>query len=221
MSVIGDIDIPAALAAVAKRPPRSGTAPKLRQDAVAMIGEEALAEPAFCYRIVPVQSACSADFGFGRSTLRVPALAGVSTRVTAVASVVCTLGPALEARVSDLCAERRLSLALVLDEVGNELLLSSVRQALLQIRREARQQRLSSGSSLSPGCSGFTLDQQTAVVAMAGGDRLGISVTSHGMLTPVKSRSLIVAIGTGLSAQPLHRRCESCSSRKQCRYRGL
>lgn len=221
MSVIGTIDVTAALASTAKRPPRSGTAPKLRHAAVAMIEEEALAKPAFSYRIVPVQSVSGADFCFERSRLRVPGLAGVSAGVTAVAAVVCTLGTELEARVSTLCAERKLSLALALDEVGNELLLNAVRQALLQIRREARRHGLSSGNSLSPGCSGFALDQQAAVVAMAGGDRLGISVTSHGMLNPVKSRSLIVATGTGLSAQPLHRRCESCTSRKQCRYRGL
>lgn len=221
MSVIGDIDVQAALAAVAKRPPRSGTAPKLRHAALAMIGEEALAKPAFSYRIVPVQNVCAADFDFGQCSLRVPALATVATNVTAVVSVVCTLGAALEARVSALCSERMLSLALVLDEIGNELLLNSVRQALLQIRCEARQQGLSSGNSLSPGCSGFALEQQAAVVALAGGNRLGISVTSHGMLNPVKSRSLVVAIGTGLSAQPLHKRCEACSSRKQCRYRGL
>lgn len=221
MQVISDIDIPAALSAVAKRPPRTGTTPKLRDAAVAMIREESLAMPAFSFRIVPVQNAGDSDFGFGESTLRVPALAAVADRVAAVASVACTLGTSLEARVSDLCIERKLSLALALDEVGNELLLDSVRQALLQIRREARRQCSTSGDSLSPGCSGFALDQQAGVIALAGGDRIGISLTSHGMLNPVKSRSLIVAIGTGLSAQPLYRRCDACSSRKECRYRGL
>jgi hypothetical protein len=186
-----------------------------------MIGDESLAQSAFVFRIVPVQNSRAADFGFGKSRLQVPALADVASKVTAVASVVCTLGTSLEARVSALCVERRVSLALALDEVGNELLLNSVRQALLLIRREARRQSLSSGNSLSPGCSGFALDQQAGVVALAGGDRLSISVTSHGMLNPVKSRSLIVPIGAGLTAQPLHRRCDDCSSRKQCRYRDL
>ncbi|HIJ86633.1 MAG TPA: hypothetical protein HPP97_02995 [Desulfuromonadales bacterium] len=221
MPVIGTIDIPAALAVLEKRPSRAGTAPKLRHAAVTMIRAGALAQPAFSFRIVPVHTSSAADFAFGESRLRVPALADVAANVSAVASVVCTLGRSLEARVSALCVERKLSLALALDEVGNELLLNSVRQALLQIRREARRQCLSSGNSFSPGCSGFSLDQQTGVVVLAGGDRLGISVTSHGMLTPVKSRSLIVPIGAGLSAQPLHRRCDDCSSRKQCRYQGL
>jgi len=219
--MISKIDVPTALAALEKRPPRTGTTPKFRHAAVALIREESLAKPAFIFRIVPVQNSCKADFGFGESRLRVPALATVAERVTAVASVICTLGTSLEARVSALCIERKLSLALALDEVGNELLLNTVRQALLQIRREARRQCLTSGDSLSPGCSGFALDQQAGVIALAGGDRIGISVTSHGMLNPVKSRSLIVAVGTGLSAQPLHRRCDACSSRKECRYRGL
>ena len=219
--MISKIDVPSLLAAIEKRPPRTGLVPKFRQAAVAMLRDEALAKPQFVFRIVPVQNSLDADLDFGESRLHVPALAGVASKVTSVASTVCTLGTSLEARVSALCTERRLSLALALDEVGNELLLNSVRQALLQIRREARRQGVSSGNSFSPGCSGFALDQQAGVVALAGGDRIGISVTSHGMLNPVKSRSLIVAIGAGLSAQPLYRMCDECSSRKQCRYRGL
>jgi hypothetical protein len=220
-TMISRIDVPLALAALEKRPSRTGTAPKVRHAAVAMIRDEALAKSEFVFRVVPVQNSLDADFGFGESRLHVPALADVASKVTSVASIVCTLGTSLEARVSALCIERKLSLALAIDEVGNELLFNSVRQALLQIRREARRQCVSSGNSFSPGCSGFALDQQAGVVALAGGDRLSISVTSHGMLNPVKSRSLIVPIGAGLSAQPLHRRCDECSSRKQCRYRGL
>jgi hypothetical protein len=186
-----------------------------------MVGQESLASPAFTYRIEPVRAVCDGVLDLGSSSIRVPGLVDVSTRLTAVAAVVSTLGAAFEARVSDLCTERRLSLAFVLDELGNELLMYTVRQALQQIRREVRRQRLSSGSSLSPGCSGFALDQQAAVVALADGGRLGASVTSQGMLHPVKSRTMIIPIGTGLSAEPLHKRCETCSSRKKCRYRGL
>lgn len=221
MSVIGEVDIPAALAAVAKRPLSAGTAQKSRSAALEMIVRESLTRAAFSYSTVPVQDVYDDVLDFGSSELRVPGLADVSTRLTAVTAVVCTLGAAFEARVSALCAERKLSIALVLDELGNELLMYTVRQALLQIRREARRQSLSSGSSLFPGCSGFALDQQAAVVALAGGGFSGVSVTSHGMLYPVKSRSMIVAIGTGLTAQPLRKRCETCSSRKRCRYRGL
>ena len=221
MPVTGEIDIPAAVAAVAKRPLSAGTAQKTRSAAVEMIRQESLAKPAFSYRIEPVRAVCDDLLELGSSAIRVPGLVDVSTRLTAVAAVVSTLGAAFEARVSDLCTERKLSLAFVLDELGNELLMYTVRQALLLIRREVRRQRFSSGSSLSPGCSGFALDQQAAVVALAGGGRLGVSVTSLGMLHPVKSRSMIIPVGTGLSAQPLHKRCETCSSRKKCRYRGL
>lgn len=221
MPVTGEIDIPAAVAAVSRRPLSAGTAQKTRSAALEMIVQESLVTPVFCYRIVPVRAVCDDVLDLGDSSIRVPGLVDVSTRLTAVAAVVSTLGAAFAARVSYLCTDRKLSLAFVLDELGNELLMCTVRQALLQIRREVRRQRLSSGSSLSPGCSGFALNQQAAVVALAGGERLGISVTSQGMLHPVKSRSMIIPIGTGLSAQPLHKRCETCSSRKKCRYRGL
>ncbi len=221
MSVIGDIDVRAALAAVAKRPLTAGTVQKTRNAALEMVGQESLARPIFSYRRAPVQAVCDDLLDFGVSTLRVPGLVDVSAGLTSVTAVVSTLGAAFEERVSALCAERTLSLAFVLDELGNELLMYTVRQALLQIRLEARRHGESSGSSLSPGCSGFALDQQAAVVALAGGERHGISVTSRGMLHPVKSRSMIIPAGPGLTAQPLHKRCVTCSSRKHCRYRGL
>lgn len=221
MSVTGSIDIPAALAAVAKRPLGAGTTQKNRNAALEMIGRESLVTGAFSYRIAAVQRVEGDLLDFGAGTLKVPALTRVAAGLTATAAVACTLGGALESRVSALCKERRVSLAFVLDELGNELLMYTVRHALSQIRREARRSGESSGSSFSPGCSGFALDQQAAVIALAGGECHGISVTSHGMLNPVKSRSMIIAIGPGLTTQPLRKRCETCSSRKICRYRGL
>lgn len=221
MTVIGEIDISDALVAAAKRPSSAGTTRTSRTVVLDMTRQDALARPTFSYHTVPVKSAGNEILDVGAGTLRVPGLRGISTSLTAISAVVCTIGAALEARVSDLCTERKLSLAFALDELGNELLMYTVRQALLKIRVDARRQLKTSGSSLSPGCSGFTLDQQATVIALAGGEHHGISVTTSGMLHPVKSRSMIIPVGTGLSPQPLYKRCESCTSRNQCRYRGL
>ena len=219
MTVITDIDISRALAAAAKRPRVAGASPKARREALALIENEALVAPACSYRQLPVREASGALLDFGESMLKVPGFAAVSAKLTGVTAVACTLGPALEGRVSTLCAGRRLSLALALDEVGNELLMYTARLVALRIRGEARREGLSAGETLTPGGRGLTLDQQQAVIAMAGGDRLGITVSEQGMLFPVKSRSMVVPIGEGLAAHPLRRRCERCSSREKCRYR--
>jgi hypothetical protein len=219
MTIIADIDISRALAAAAKRPRVAGVPPKARWEALAMIEEEALVAPTCSYGNRRVRDVRGAWLDFGEATLHAPGLSAVSEKLSGVTAIACTLGPALEARVSTLCAGRRLSLALALDEVGNELLMYIARLVALKIRGEARQHGLSVGETLTPGGRGLALDQQEAVLSMAGGERIGITVTEQGMLFPVKSRSMVVAIGKGLSAQPLRKRCEKCSSREQCRYR--
>ena len=221
MTGVGEIDIARALAAAAKKPRAAGAKPEARSAAVAMIAEEALAAPAFSYRTLPVREVRGDLLDFGDAALRTPGLAAISAQLSGVTAVACTIGQALEARVSALCAGRRLSLALALDEVGNELLFYTVRHVTLLLRGETRRRGFSSGATLSPGCRDLAIDQQGSVVAMAGGDRLGITVTEQGMLFPVKSRTLVVGIGTGLTAPPMRRSCDTCSSRETCRYRAL
>lgn len=219
MTATGGIDIVPALAASARKRISAGTAPKVRQEAIAMVGEEGLAVPIYSYRLTPVRGANGEALDFGHASICAPGLAEVSSRLTAVTAVVCTLGPAIEERVSQLCAGRKLSLAFALDQLGNELLMYTARRVMLLVRGAARQQGLSIGDALSPGGRGLQLDQQGTVVTLADGARLGVRVTDQGMLHPVKSRSMVIGVGSGLTAKPLRRRCEGCSSRETCGYR--
>ena len=215
----GIIDVAPALAASARRTSSAGTAPKVRQEVIAMVGEEALAMPAYSYRSIKVRDTCGELLDFGPVSICAPGLAEVSSRLTAVTAVVCTLGPAMEERVSQLCAGRKLSLAFALDRLGNELLMYTARRVMLMVRAEARKQGLSIGDALSPGGRGLQLDHQGTVVALADGEQLGVRVTDQGMLFPVKSRSMVIGVGRELTAKPLRRRCEDCSSRGTCGYR--
>lgn len=219
MTVTGCMDITPALAASARRPLSAGLAPKVRHEAIATVKGEGLAMPSYSYRITKLRDASGGVLDFGHTSICAPGLAEVSTRLIAIAAVVCTLGPALEARVSQLCAGRRLSLALALDRLGNELLMYTARQIMLMVRAEARRQGLSVGDAISPGGRGLLLDQQGTVVALTDGAQLGVSVSDQGMLLPVKSRSMVIGVGPGLTAKPLRRRCEDCSSRGTCGYR--
>ena len=197
------IDLSCALATLAKKSPAVGTAFKTRCKALDMVAEEVLAVPIATYTYIPVQGVREEMLDFGQFTLQAPELVAISSKLASVVAVVCTLGPAFEARISSLFKERKYSLALALDELGNELLFYTARLASLQIRKETRRQGLSAGNFLSPGDEGFSLDQQAMVVSMAGGENCGVSVMKLGMLSPVKSLSMVEGIGSELSAQPL------------------
>lgn len=212
LPALAELDLSRAITFATKRA-RTGAALKARREALSLIGSESLATAKCSFRNIPLAELETSSGSLLREG--VPQ----STGLTALAAMACTLGPALEERVSALCAERRISLALALDEAGNELLFHAVRLAARKVRGEGRRLGYSTGETLAPGGRGLTLDHQGEVVGLAGGERIGITVTGQGMLLPVKSRSILVSVGEGLRAKPLRRRCDICSSRERCRHR--
>jgi len=134
----------------------------------------------------------------------------------AVAAAACTLGSALQERISSLFATRRRSLGLALDTVASELLFRLADRAFATIRREARRSGLGIGIEVSPGDPGVSLDQQARVLALADAARIGIHVIGAGMLSPMKSLSFLVALGPDLRRRPAPGRCNCCPSRDRC-----
>jgi hypothetical protein len=84
------------------------------------------------------------------------------------------------------------------------------------IRRRARREGLESGIEVSPGDRGVPLDQQATVLALAGAARIAVSVSGTSMLSPVKSLSVLIALGHGLGPRPARGRCNCCPSRDRC-----
>ena len=74
-------------------------------------------------------------------------------------------------------------------------------------------------STKKQGRSGLGLEAQRHVLALAGAGHSGISMTAQGMLSPVKSLSMLVALGQGLKVRRASTRCLSCPSRDRCAIR--
>src|SRR5271167_3423555 len=92
---------------------------RFRRDALDLVNRENLLNAAFCYRIVPLDEPPSDVLRAAGETLDAVRLVPETGQLIAVAVGVCTLGPALEQRATALFAERRVSLALALDELSN------------------------------------------------------------------------------------------------------
>ena len=95
---------------------------RYRRDAIDLVERDNLLDTAYCYRIVPLDEPPSCVLRAGGETLDALRLVPESGQLTALGVGICTLGPALEQRATALFAERRMSLALALDGLGNELL---------------------------------------------------------------------------------------------------
>jgi hypothetical protein len=192
---------------------------RYRSDAIELLERENLLDAAYCCRIVPLDEPPSTVLRAGGETLDALRLVPESGQLMAVAAGICTLGPALERRTTALFAERRMSLALALDQLGNELLFALSRRAQDRIVGEAQKAGLTAAGELRAGDPGLPLAAQAAVQRLAGAGEIGVSVTPGQVLHPLKSMSMVLGIGIDLPPARWSR-CDDCPSARKCRMSG-
>jgi hypothetical protein len=192
---------------------------RYRREAIDLLTRENLLEAAFCYRIVALDEPPSDVLRAGGQALDALRLVPESGQLTALGVGVLTLGPALERRASALFAERRMSLALALDKLGNEMLSALSRRVQDRIVIEARNAGLTAAGELRAGDPGLPLSAQSAVHHLAGASTIGVSVTPGQVLHPLKSMSMVLGIGIDLPAAKWSR-CDDCPSAPRCRMSG-
>jgi hypothetical protein len=192
---------------------------RYRRDAIDLVERENLLNAAYCYRIVPLDEPPSHVLRAGGETLEATRLVPESGQLTAVAVGICTLGPALEQRATELFAERRMSLALALDKLGNELLFALSRRVQDWIVIEARKAQLTAAGELRAGDPGLPLEAQSAVQRLAGAESIGVRVTQGQVMHPLKSMSMVLGIGIDLPPARWSR-CDDCPSAPKCRMSG-
>lgn len=190
---------------------------RLREQAIATIFAEDLVEACYSYNIVPLQGPAGEILQAGGEWIRAPRLLPESGELTAVGCGVCTLGPKLEARIGELFREKRASLAVSLDEVGNEMLFALGRRIQDRMLSECYRKRLSMGAELHAGDPGLELDAQAAVLRLADADKIGVALFKGHLATPLKSTSVVFAVGRNLP-EVSWSRCESCPSAAKCNY---
>jgi hypothetical protein len=204
---------------VAAAPPRGRPSPvreRLRQKALTLLRGEGLVDAAYSYCIVPLEAPAADWLHASGETLFAPWLLPESGTLTAIACGVCTLGPAIEQRISELFAARHASLAMALDELGNELLFAVSRRAQDRMLADAARRKLSMAGELRPGDPGLALDAQAAVLRLALAENIGVSLGNGGLMHPVKSCSMVM--GVGIDLPPVQwSRCDQCPTRDKCR----
>ena len=191
---------------------------RLRAQVLAMAREEALVEAAYSYKIVELEAPAATTLHAGGDSLEAPWLLPASGELTALGCAVCTIGPKLEQRVSELFAQRRASLAMALDELGNELLFEISRRAQDRMQAEVARRGWSMSGELRAGDPGLALNAQGAVLRLACADSVGISLGGTMLMHPLKSTSMV--LGVGLDLPPSNwSRCDTCKTRDKCGVR--
>ena len=197
-------------------PAKSSARQRFREEAIALIEREELAEPAIAFAITDLDAPAAETLKAGGESFFAPKLLPSAGRLTALACGVATVGPRLEERVGLLFRERTMSLALALDDVANDLLLAVSRRLQDRMLLTARMRGLTMAGELRPGDPGLALNAQAGVLRLADASSIGISLFGGHMLNPVKSVSMM--LGVGLDLPPARwSRCDECGSRATCK----
>jgi hypothetical protein len=149
------------------------------------------------------------------------AIAGLARRwgtIEHVAAAVCTIGDALERRVSELWDARELPLAAMLDSVGSgavESLAEYVNDVLCQDGVPAA---LAVTNRVSPGYGDWDVTDQRRIFGFVPGERIGVHLNDACFMTPTKSISLLVGAGRHARVDDYFSQCARCWMR-DCAYR--
>ncbi len=110
---------------------------------------------------------------------------------------VCTLGPGIDSKISELCRSD-LASAVILDEIGTAWVLAIANDMYRKIRADADAVGLQSSPSFRPGIGRWPLEYQRVILDHLQTKDMGITLSDGMMLIPQKSISMIVAIGERL-----------------------
>lgn len=210
------LDLLRGLARTALPGPAAPLRARQREAALALLRAENLAEPGYSYRILALDAPVGETLRLAGETLHAPRLLPATGQLTALACAVCSVGPKLEARVSSLFMQKRASLALALDALGNELLLAVSRRLQDKLLAEVRRRRLTLSGELRPGDPGLALEAQAAVLRLAQAEAIEVGLRGAHTLVPLKSMSMVMGVGVDLPSASWSR-CDLCPSRAGCK----
>jgi hypothetical protein len=150
-------------------------------------------------------------------TLTIPRIGALWGPVTDVAVVVCTIGDALERRVSELWEARELPLASMLDSVGSGAV-ESLAEHVNDLLCQQGLPDLRVTNRISPGYADWDVAEQPRLFRLVSADAIGVGLNAACVMTPGKSISLLVGAGRQARVDHYFTQCARCWMR-DCAYR--
>ena len=138
--------------------------------------------------------------------------------ITALGLGVCTIGDAIEERIEALFTEREFPLAYMLDSLGSVAAEALAEGFLRQLCAERLAQGLKVTPRESPGYLRWPIEEQRKVFAVLPAGTIGVGLNPYCIMTPRKSISFAVGIGSEARMGTTTSPCRSCDMRG-CAYR--
>jgi hypothetical protein len=166
--------------------------------------------PRAVVRWLPVTAASQDRLDVGGEALHVPRIGARWGPIEFAGVAVCTVGDAVEQRVSQLWDARELPLAAMLDSVGSgatESLAEYVNDVLCQ-EGLARGFRVT--NRISPGYRPWDVGGQRALFRLCPALSIGVTMNDACFMTPGKSISFLVGAGKHARVDDYYSQCARC-----------
>ena len=154
----------------------------------------------------------------GGVTLTIPRIAERWGAVEEIVAGVCTIGDALERRVSALWEARDLPLAMMLDSVGSGAVESLAEYVNDQLCQEGIARGVKVTNRVSPGYGGWDVAEQRLLWRLCPGDAVDVSINEACFMSPTKTITILVGIGIAARVDDYFSQCARCWMR-DCAYR--
>ncbi|MBA7518627.1 hypothetical protein ES705_10699 [subsurface metagenome] len=184
------------------------------------VKELRLLEPVFTYHVYPIAEIKDDQMRLNNGAIiRGKLLPSVLSKSKELATVVCTIGPQLEHKVTEYIKEGEPLRGLLLDGIGTAAIDTLTVQACKSLRQKALLRGNQASSPLSPGMPGFPISEQQTLLELASAEQIGVSLSSTGIMFPCKSTSAVIGIGPDMPTWTPTEVCAHCSLNKICPYR--
>jgi len=132
----------------------------------------------------------------------------------------CTVGPAIEQEAERLRETGRLLDAMILDALGSAAVSELCEQVAYRVFDWAEERGLNASRAFEPGsgASRWPLENQRLIFANLRAEQIGVELTSHLLMRPIKSLSFLIGIGTEIKQASAPFSCRGCR-RTDCPYR--
>jgi len=131
-----------------------------------------------------------------------------------------TVGPAIEQEVEKLRETGRLLDSMILDALGSAAVSELCERVAYRVFDWAEEHGLNASRAFEPGsgASRWPLENQRLIFANVRADEIGVRLTSHLLMRPIKSLSFLIGIGTEIKQASAPFSCQGCQ-RTDCPYR--
>jgi hypothetical protein len=226
MPVIRDIPLSLKLREVLRREGLGGGAkvrPEIKEltlEMLASVKKAHLLEPTAAYECYAVSGMNGSQISLeGDKAIHGPLLPAIFPEAKELATMVITIGPKLEKKVTGYSKSGEVLRGVILDGIGSAAVDMLALEALRLIAAEVSSRGYEISSPVNPGMPGFPLTEQWNLLELVNTPEIGVSLSSSGVLIPRKSASMVIGIGPKMTRWTQAEVCARCSLRETCHYR--